>query len=118
MADFDYKNVESSPKDFINGFNSLYFDRIILGRVPETKDPFDFNEMEVLVGVYKDNTMERTKQVMYGSPASILTAITSTLDMLSRQKILEPKIQKDIDKLMADLLNSSTKDVKKMRGED
>ena len=118
MADFDYKNVESSPREFITGFNSLYFDRIILGRVPETKDPFDFNEMEVLVGVYKDNTMEKTKQVMYGSPASILTAITSTLDMLSRQKILEPKIQKDIDKLMADLLNSSTKDVKKMRGED
>jgi hypothetical protein len=117
VSNLDYKNVESDPRDFLVGFNELYLDRIIRGNIPETENPFDFNEMEVIVGVYKDNTMERTKQVMYGSPASILTAITSTLDMLSRQKILEPKIQKDIDKLMADLLNSTEKSVRDMRGE-
>lgn len=117
MSDIDYEKVEVGPSEFLQGFDTFFLKRLIMRDIPETKNPFDYNEMEVLVAVYKDNTMERTRQVMFGSPMAILTAITSTLDMLSRQKILEPKIQKDIEKLMMDLLATDEEGLKDMRGE-
>ena len=97
----DYENIAMKPEEFLQGLTSMIYKKIILGGTEKESDNYD--DMELIVAIYKDSNMKKTKQMMYGSPAGIITALVSGLNMLLEQGILPKDIKEDIEKLMSDI---------------
>ena len=96
--------IEVDQYEFLEGLTKIIIEKAI---EKEEEKPFakDFLDEEVIIALYKDKTMDSTRQLMYGHPAIIIASVLSALDnLIDRGIIKDKRIRKDIDKLRYDLV--------------
>lgn len=103
--DKDVVKVDIDPYEFTRGLNKIIFDEVLCDKQLEgvNQDFLDYENSKFLVAIYKDRGMLKSKQMMMGDLVSILTALCSALEVISNQVLPDPKINKDIKKLLYDL---------------
>lgn len=105
----DKKVVQFDPEAFYEGcekmlYKALFFSKESCDNVDcPTEDKYKDTE-EFIVALYKDRGMENSKQLVYGTPAGVLTAIVSVLNTFIEKGIIEDEVlKKDIEKIFKDL---------------
>lgn len=97
------KSIEIDQDEFLRGLNKMIIEKTMFG-APDRVNTDNYEDTEMIIAIYKDKGMENTKQMLYGDPAVVLTALCSTFQtFLSKGLLPDPKIEKDIKKLLYDV---------------
>ena len=99
--------VDIDQKDFLTGLVTMIIEKTMIE--PESKpNSNDWDDTECIVAIYKDKGMEKSKQLLYGTPEVVLATLISAIDNLAtRQLIPNKKVHKLADKLIKELTGLS-----------
>jgi hypothetical protein len=99
--------VDLDQKDFLTGLVKMVIEKTMLD--PESQqDSNDWDNTECIVAIYKDRGMEKSRQLLYGTPEVVLATLISAIDNLAtRQLMPNKKVHKLADELIKELTGLS-----------